>query len=130
MSCDNCVYFSITTEESVLSLVPCHLNLYTLHFVAHVFNCTREQGFVYLIVFLFTCIYRQGFVYGAKEGKRLQLFIDDLNLPHPDQYGVQRCNEVPVYCHFTALTCFAVMQCFILNKLKEKLTCLRCVYMF
>ena len=38
-----------------------------------------------------------GFVYGAKEGKRLQLFIDDVNLPTPDEHGVQRCNEVG--CH-------------------------------
>ncbi|XP_074662754.1 uncharacterized protein LOC141915202 [Tubulanus polymorphus] len=38
--------------------------------------------------------HRQGFVYGAKDNKRLQLFIDDLNLPVPDQYGVQKCNEL------------------------------------
>ena len=35
-----------------------------------------------------------GLVYGAKENKRLQVFIDDLNLPVPDEDGVQRCNEV------------------------------------
>ena len=40
-------------------------------------------------------------MYGAKENKKLQLFVDDLNLPNPDEYGVQRCNEV---CHFDILT--------------------------
>ena len=35
-----------------------------------------------------------GFVYGAKEAKKLQLFIDDLNLPVPDEHNVQRINEV------------------------------------
>ena len=34
------------------------------------------------------------FVYGAKDAKRLQLFIDDLNLPGADAEGVQRVNEV------------------------------------
>ncbi|XP_023932047.1 dynein heavy chain 5, axonemal-like isoform X1 [Lingula anatina] len=38
--------------------------------------------------------HRQGFVYGAKENKRLQIFIDDLNMPVPDSQGVQRCNEL------------------------------------
>ena len=35
-----------------------------------------------------------GFVYGAKENKKLRVFIDDVNLPVMDQYGVQNCNEV------------------------------------
>ncbi|WAR07684.1 DYHG-like protein [Mya arenaria] len=38
--------------------------------------------------------HRQGFVYGAKEGKKLKVFIDDVNLPVPDQYNVQRCNQL------------------------------------
>ncbi|KAM8953036.1 dynein axonemal heavy chain 5-like [Pelodytes ibericus] len=38
--------------------------------------------------------HRQGFIYGAKDGKTLSLFIDDLNLPSPDGNGVQRCNEL------------------------------------
>ncbi|XP_071818739.1 dynein axonemal heavy chain 5-like isoform X4 [Apostichopus japonicus] len=45
--------------------------------------------------FIETNIYhRQGFVYGAKDNKRLQVFIDDLNLPPEDEGGVQRCNEL------------------------------------
>lgn len=35
-----------------------------------------------------------GFVYGAKDNKRLQVFIDDLSLPPQDEGGVQRCNEL------------------------------------
>ena len=35
-----------------------------------------------------------GFVYGAKDNSRLQLFIDDINLPNPDSHGVQHYNEV------------------------------------
>ncbi|XP_071954985.1 uncharacterized protein [Antedon mediterranea] len=38
--------------------------------------------------------HRQGFVYGAKDNKRLQMFIDDISLPTPDEFGVQRCNEL------------------------------------
>ncbi|KAL4232681.1 hypothetical protein ACF0H5_007369 [Mactra antiquata] len=38
--------------------------------------------------------HRQGFVYGAKENKTLKVFIDDVNLPVPDQYNVQRCNQL------------------------------------
>ncbi|XP_067674368.1 uncharacterized protein [Haliotis asinina] len=38
--------------------------------------------------------HRQGFVYGAKENKKLKVFIDDVNLPVPDEHGVQRCNEL------------------------------------
>ncbi|BFZ10052.1 hypothetical protein BsWGS_13093 [Bradybaena similaris] len=37
--------------------------------------------------------HRQGFVYGASENKKLKLFIDDVNLPLPDQNGIQTCNE-------------------------------------
>ncbi|XP_069830783.1 uncharacterized protein [Dendropsophus ebraccatus] len=39
-------------------------------------------------------VHRQGFIYGAKDGKTLQLFIDDLHLPTPDENGVQNCNEL------------------------------------
>jgi len=35
-----------------------------------------------------------GFVYGAKDNNRLQLFIDDINLPNADEYGVRHYNEV------------------------------------
>ena len=38
--------------------------------------------------------YFSGFVYGAKESKKLRMFIDDVNLPVRDKFGVQRCNEV------------------------------------
>ncbi|XP_025098007.1 LOW QUALITY PROTEIN: dynein gamma chain, flagellar outer arm-like [Pomacea canaliculata] len=38
--------------------------------------------------------HRQGFVYGAKENKKLKVFIDDINLPSAQQDGVQRCNEL------------------------------------
>ncbi|KAK3577475.1 hypothetical protein CHS0354_032326 [Potamilus streckersoni] len=38
--------------------------------------------------------HRQGFVYGAKEKKKLKVFIDDVNLPLEDEYGVQKCNEL------------------------------------
>ncbi|XP_041462850.1 dynein heavy chain 8, axonemal-like [Lytechinus variegatus] len=38
--------------------------------------------------------HRQGFVYGARDNKRFQLFIDDINLPPCDEHGVQRCNEL------------------------------------
>ena len=35
-----------------------------------------------------------GFVYGAKKGKILNMFIDDLSLPQKDQCGAQEVNEV------------------------------------
>ena len=35
-------------------------------------------------------------MYGAKENKKLRVFIDDVNLPVMDQFGVQRCNEVRI----------------------------------
>lgn len=38
--------------------------------------------------------HRQGFVYGAKSGKILNIFIDDLSLPQRDQYGTQEVNEL------------------------------------
>ena len=44
-----------------------------------------------LIVENLICV---GFVYGAKDNNRLQLFIDDINLPNPDEYGVRHYNEV------------------------------------
>ncbi len=43
-----------------------------------------------------SCCFVVGFVYGAKENKKMQLFIDDLNLPVPDKFGVQRGNEVSI----------------------------------
>ena len=47
-------------------------------------------------ILYYVCYICTGFVYGAKDKKKLQLFIDDLNLPQPDQYQVQRCNEVTI----------------------------------
>ena len=35
-----------------------------------------------------------GFVYGAKKGKILNMFMDDLSLPQPDEFGTQEVNEV------------------------------------
>ena len=35
-------------------------------------------------------------MYGAKDAKRLQLFIDDLNLPGAGAEGVQQVNEVSI----------------------------------
>ena len=50
-----------------------------------------------------------GLVYGAKENKRLQVFIDDLNLPVPDEDGVQRCNEVHTVVTISCLNLFYMM---------------------
>ena len=47
-----------------------------------------------LICFCIICV---GFVYGAKENKKLRVFIDDVNLPVMDNFGVQRCNEVKYF---------------------------------
>ena len=61
---------------------------------------SKTMNCLFYFIFLMFCIetlfvtFAAGFVYGAREGKRLQLFIDDLNLPTPDEFGVQRCNEV------------------------------------
>ena len=38
--------------------------------------------------------HRQGFVFGARENKKLQIFVDDLSMPQMDEYGVQSNNEV------------------------------------
>ena len=54
-------------------------------------NAKQLQNFIEANIF-----HRQGFVYGAKDAKRLQLFIDDLNLPGADAEGVQRVNEVRI----------------------------------
>ena len=35
-----------------------------------------------------------GYDYGARGGKTLSVFIEDLNLPEEDIYGVQEVNEV------------------------------------
>ncbi|XP_053567991.1 uncharacterized protein LOC128657631 [Bombina bombina] len=37
---------------------------------------------------------RQGNIYGARDGKNLKLFIDDINLPTSNDNGVQCCNEL------------------------------------
>ena len=52
-------------------------------------NAQQLQNFVESNIF-----HRQGYVYGAKDNKRLQLFIDDVNLPTADAHGVQRVNEL------------------------------------
>jgi hypothetical protein len=39
-------------------------------------------------------VHRQGFTYGAEQKKQLSIFIDDINAPISDAFGVQRCNEV------------------------------------
>ena len=39
-------------------------------------------------------IHRKGFTFGAPEKKQFVIFIDDINIPLPDKYGTQRCNEV------------------------------------
>ena len=33
-------------------------------------------------------------MYGARDGKHLEAFIDDVNLPSKDAFKVQRCNEL------------------------------------
>ena len=35
-----------------------------------------------------------GYDYGARGGKTLSVFVEDLNLPQADMYGVQEVNEV------------------------------------
>ena len=55
-------------------------------------ECYLKRSYCILLLLLFA-----GFVYGAKENKMLQVFIDDLNLPTPDEHGVQRCNEVSTF---------------------------------
>ena len=39
-------------------------------------------------------VFLTGFVYGAKKGKMLNMFIDDVNLPRTDEFGTQEVNEV------------------------------------
>jgi len=56
-----------------------------------------------------------GFVYGAKENKRLQLFIDDLNLPKPDEHGVQRCNEVIYMTECTKISASSLFSIYLLK---------------
>lgn len=36
----------------------------------------------------------KGYDYGARGGKTLSVFIEDLNLPEADMYGIQEVNEV------------------------------------
>ncbi len=52
-------------------------------------NATQLQKFVESNI-----VHRQGFTWGAESKKLLSVFIDDLNAPISDSYGVQRCNEV------------------------------------
>lgn len=42
-------------------------------------------------------------MYGAKRGKILNMFIDDLSLPQRDQYGTQEVNEVSLTLHLFPL---------------------------
>ena len=42
-------------------------------------------------------------MYGAKKGKILNMFIDDLSLPQRDQYGTQEVNEVSLTLHLFPL---------------------------
>ena len=39
-------------------------------------------------------VHRKGFTFGAPDKKQFVVFIDDINIPLPDGYGTQRCNEV------------------------------------
>ena len=39
-------------------------------------------------------IHRQGFTYGAPDNKQFAVFIDDIHVPHVNEYGIQKCNEV------------------------------------
>ena len=70
-------------------------------------NNLFKNIFEYTVIFLFKVFdiflktvklffFPVGFVYGAKENKKLRVFIDDVNLPVMDQFGVQRCNEVRI----------------------------------
>jgi len=63
-----------------------------------VVKCLQYSGASYatqLHEFIESNIYhRQGYVYGAKDNKKLQLLIDDINLPSSDECGVQRPNEL------------------------------------
>jgi dynein heavy chain len=52
-------------------------------------NATQLQKFVESNI-----VHRQGFTWGAEAKKLLSVFIDDLNAPIADSFGVQRCNEV------------------------------------
>ncbi|XP_048577711.1 dynein axonemal heavy chain 8 isoform X3 [Nematostella vectensis] len=59
----------------------------------YVFSGTSKA--VSLQQFIENNIYhRQGFVFGAKKGKALNMFIDDLSIPQPDDHGVQEVNEL------------------------------------
>ena len=49
-----------------------------------------------------------GFVYGAKKGKILNLFIDDLSIPQPDEFGIQGVNEVS-YRVFACKRCITLV---------------------
>jgi hypothetical protein len=52
-------------------------------------NVSQVQKFIEANI-----VHRQGYTYGAPEKKKFIVFIDDINLPQKDKYGVQRCNEV------------------------------------
>jgi len=38
-------------------------------------------------------VHRKGFTYGAPDKKQFIIFVDDINVPTPNEYGTQRCNE-------------------------------------
>ncbi len=52
-------------------------------------NVTQIQKFIEANI-----VHRQGFTYGAQNNKQFSIFVDDLNAPAQDEYGLQRCNEV------------------------------------
>lgn len=66
--------------------------------------------------------HRQGFVYGAKENKKLKVFIDDVNLPVPDKYNVQRCNQVIRTILLIDTACICITLTVLLVKTNEKNT--------
>ena len=39
-------------------------------------------------------VHRKGFTFGAADKKQFIIFIDDISVPTPNEYGTQRCNEV------------------------------------
>ena len=59
-------------------------------------NVTQIQKFIESNI-----THRQGFTFGAPDNKQFAIFIDDINIPATDMYGIQKCNEVtPNYFPF------------------------------
>ena len=52
-------------------------------------NATELQKFIESNI-----VHRQGFTYGAPNGKKFSIFVDDLDSPIHDKFGVQKSNEV------------------------------------